>query len=127
MAKAKTHTVIGDRIYAPGEELPDVAEASQPTVASVPEQLQVINAKLDLLLQDAGIEVPKDDDADEAESESDGSFDIAELADVFVKDALAYVGEDRERAEAVLEAERAGKARSTLVAPLEKLLSDEHE
>lgn len=59
------------------------------------------------------VEVAPEPEPDEA-AEFDPAANVDEL--------LAYVGDDVERATAVLEAEQAGKARKTLIEPLEALI-----
>ena len=63
------------------------------------------------------------DASEETEEEPEETSDVFDVSEHTVPEVLEYVGDDRTRAEQVLEAELAGKNRSTLTSALEELLT----
>lgn len=96
------------RIISPGETLENVA-------VDVPHNTRLVEEGR-LVVLDTGDEPVRLADASDTELH-------AAVAASTVKDVLAQVGDDKELAVRVLDAEKAGKARSTVMEPLEALAS----
>ena len=67
---------------------------------------------------------PDVDDEDQTAAGDDGGYDPGEDT---VADVRAYVDRHPDQAAGVLESERAGKARSTLLADLERIVEDDED